>query len=108
MMKHKTWLIIAAMLALMLVPILSATASDNITDIYYTSQGLSSGQDDLERTNFGRTIVLQSVMGAGGGLSRSANYMVQDTLGQPIGDQDAKMQSSNYQVTSGFWAYALK
>ena len=105
-MKHKTWLIIAVMLALMLVPILSATASDSVTNTYHAGQDLSSGQDDLERTNFGSITLLQSVMAAGGGLSRSANYVVHDTLGQPIGGQEAKMQSNNYQVTSGFWAYA--
>jgi len=104
-MKHKTWLIIAAMLALMLLPILSATASDHITNINHASQDLSSGQDDLERTSFGSITLLQSVMASGGGLSRSTNYMVHDTLGQPVGGEEAKMQSGSYQVTSGFWAY---
>ena len=93
-MKHKTWLIIAAMLALMLLPILSATASDKISEIYHASEGLSSGQDNLERTSFGGITLLQSMMGAGGELSESTNYMVGYTLGQPIGGASGRRQSS--------------
>ena len=72
-MKRKTWLIIAAMLALMLVPIFSATASEKIsemtemTEIYHLDQGLSSAQGDVERTSFSSITLLQSVMAAGGG-----------------------------------------
>lgn len=43
-----------------------------------------------------------SVVGMGGGSKSSSNYTVHGTIGQPHAIND--LQSSSYQVHSGFWS----
>jgi hypothetical protein len=47
-------------------------------------------------------LLLNSVIGQGGGVKFSQNYQLNSTTGQPA--QTGERASANYQLTSGFWA----
>lgn len=105
-MKPKKWLIIAVMLALLFVPIFSAIAQGDITNIYHPTQDLSSSQGHIKGSRFGGYTLLQSIIASGGNLRSSTNYIVNDSLGEPIANASFTMQGRNYQLTSGLWANA--
>lgn len=81
-----------------------ANAAKLTSDDFRTQSSIfSEGCLHIDRTIFGYTL-LDSTLASAGNTRQSDSYTMGDTLGQPASNENAALQSNNYQLSSGLWA----